>query len=81
MMTIPKLLESLQAKRNALDSAIQEILLASQHHTTRTKAKAIMKSVRKKYKPYKPGTHWMQKPENRAKVIAMAKARAKKRLK
>lgn len=80
-MTIQQLLERLQAKRLAIEMAIQEIQIYQDTRTIRTKAKAIISSVRKrkKYKPYKPGTHWMQKPENRARVIAMAKDRAKKK--
>lgn len=81
-MTIQQLLEKLQAKRNALDSAIAEIIAFQGTSTIRTKAKAILQSIKPRKKQYrytKKRPHWMQRPENKAKVIAMAKARAAKR--
>lgn len=77
-MTIQQLLEKLTLKRDALDAAISEILNAQSASTVRRKATAIIKSAKGfKYTRKKP--HWMQLPENRAKVIQMAKDRAKKR--
>lgn len=79
-MTIQQLLEKLTLKRDALDAAISEILNAQSASSVRQKSKAILKSIkRKKYKYTKKKPHWMQLPENRAKVIQMAKDRAKKR--
>lgn len=83
-MTIEKLLEKLEAKRDALNAAISEIRQYQVHTSTRDRAVRVMESIKAGVKighKYKTGTHWMQKPENRARVIAMAKARAKKRVK
>lgn len=88
-MNIHKLLESLEAKRTRLDAAISEIRQALANTHTRQKSSEILETIKplkRKYskrmttaKPekkgfrYKPGTHWMQKPENRARVQALAR--------
>jgi hypothetical protein len=74
-MTITQLLEKLELKKQAIDFAIKEILEVGKQHTTRTKAKEIIKAVRKK-------PHWTQmlsKSQMKKHVMKMAAAkRAKK---
>jgi hypothetical protein len=88
-MNVHSLLAKLQMKRHALDLAISEIELALQGIHIRYKANDILdtiKPLKRKYArklkvkagtkvgyKYKPGTHWMQKPENRARVQAIAR--------
>lgn len=92
-MNIQTLLENLHQKRQSIDLAIQEIesQLANARTKTanRTKAAAIINSIpKRKYTKRRKrtakgfsyrGTHWTQKPENRAKLIKMVKEGAKKR--
>ena len=94
-MNIHVLLEKMHQKRNAIELAISEIESYLQSTRTKSKSREILdtikplkrKYIRREKLPnkrgfkYKKGTHWMQRPENRAKVIQMAKERAKKRQK
>lgn len=85
-MTTRKLLENLEKRLEEITAAISLIKQIDTEDSRVYKRTAIInhvKGLRGPYKKknwrdrkYKPGTHWMQKPENKARVIAMAKKRA-----
>lgn len=79
-MLTEKLLETLRSERESLDAAITIIENRLQRSAVRKKIVRAVKHGKKKRgvkngHSYK-GKHWMQLPENRERVIAMAKKRA-----
>jgi len=88
-MTTRELLESLEKQLDSITSAISIIKQMENENSRVYKRAAIINHVRglkrgpykRKQKKYAPGTHWMQKPENRERVIAVAKAKWAKRKK
>lgn len=84
-MNIHQLLENLHQRRQSIDLAIHEIESQLANERIKTKRISILQTIKREKrenKPrigkqkgfkYKPGTHWMQKPENRARVVAIAR--------
>lgn len=84
-MTIEKCLEKLRNQLSSLSNAIHYIeqIQHDEHHTVkRAKIISSIKKERKSYDkkrriPIAPksynGKHWMQRPENRAKVMKMVR--------
>lgn len=85
-MTIEKLLENLRSQLNSISSAIHAIeqVMHNEHHSV--KRARIISSIQREKKrrydrkrgiPIAPkkyhGTHWMQQPKNRAKVLKMVR--------
>lgn len=86
-MTIEKLLESLYLKREQIDAAIREITAFQGKDKVRQRAKEITDTVKpvKKFEPANKGfkyngTHWTQKPENKARLKKMMAAKSNRRI-
>lgn len=79
-MTIQQAIEKLENQRNKIDSALETLRdldwseINKEHH--KNKAKKILKSVNNKL-------HWTQRPENKARIMKIARKmqRARKNLK
>jgi hypothetical protein len=90
-MNIHQLLENLHQKRRSIDLAIHEIESQLANERIKTKRISILQTIKrekrqnkpkasnKKGYVYDPGTHWMQKPENKARVAALARKMHKAR--
>jgi hypothetical protein len=79
---------SLKTYARKLRAAVEALEELFAEEGTRAKAKGILRSVKKsKHQPVTPkgfkynGTHWTQKPENKAKVARIAKLAHKARSK
>jgi hypothetical protein len=75
-MNLINAINKLTIQKERIEAALT--VLHEMNETPET-AKKIVKSIKKKSPYTKKNPHWMQLPENRARVVKLAKARAAKR--